>query len=185
MPAAKKKAMRKRSLFERNSLIVQGIFTILFGIAAVFWPSLTSVTLLYIFAIFLLVDGVIGLVMGLVNIAYWKTALWWLLLGIVQLGVGIFLVRNPEVSFETLIILLGVIFAIRGAVDVFRAFFHDGSAIARTLTGIVGVLGIIVGFILFNQPIAGGVAFVWILGLYALITGPVILALATDINNNK
>lgn len=184
MPSAKK-TVKKRSNFERTSLIVQGIFTILFGIAAVFWPGLTSATLLYIFAIFLLVDGVIGLVMGLVNIARWKSALWWLLLGIVQLGVGIFLVRNPEVSFETLIILFGVIFAVRGAVDLFRAFFYDGSAIARTLTGIVGILGIIVGFILFNQPIAGGVAFVWVLGLYALITGPVIIAMAVEAGNNK
>lgn len=179
MPSAKK-TVRKRSNFERTSLIVQGIFTILFGIAAVFWPGLTSATLLYIFAIFLLVDGVLGLVMGLTNLSRWKSALWWIILGMVQLGVGIFLVRNPEVSFETLIMLFGIIFAVRGAVDIFRALVHDGSATARTMTAIMGVLGMVVGFILFNQPVAGGVAFVWVLGLYALIAGPVIIAMAVD-----
>jgi uncharacterized membrane protein HdeD (DUF308 family) len=41
-------------------------------------------------------------------------------------------------------------------------------------------LAIVAGIILVREPVSGGVAFVWVLGLYALIVGPMLIALAFD-----
>jgi uncharacterized membrane protein HdeD (DUF308 family) len=46
------------------------------------------------------------------------------------------------------------------------------------LTAIGGILGIVAGIIVLRYPIAGGLAYVWVLGLYALVAGSIYIALA-------
>ena len=58
------------------------------------------------------------------------------------------------------------------------------SATEKTLMIIGGVLAVIVGIAILMQPAAGGVTFVWILGLYALLTGPMWIALGIDAKNS-
>jgi uncharacterized membrane protein HdeD (DUF308 family) len=82
------------------------------------------------------------------------------------------------VSFDTLILLVGFTFILRGIFDVMEGIFGGRSAGANVLFFIAGVLGVLAGIFMLNQPVAGGVAFVWILGLYALVTGPLLIAMA-------
>jgi len=161
--------------------VVQGIVTILFGIAAIFWPGLTLVTLVYIFSAYILVWGLVEVIKTLVGV---KTASghWWLTLifGIIALGVGVYLVRNPNVTFATLILLMGLVLIVRGIFDIVAAFVVSMSATARVFFGLAGVIALIVGIFVLKQPVTGGVAFVWVLGLYSLILGPITIALAVD-----
>jgi len=161
--------------------IAEGIVAVLFGIAAVFWPGLTIVTLLYLFAAFVLVSGIVNLITGVFHSGHGAGS-WFLkvLLAIVQIGIGIYLLRHPHVSFAAFILLIGFALIIRGVFDVVAAFVDDMGAAARTMYVIAGVLAVIAGIIVLFQPVAGGVAFVWILGLYALISGPIIIAMALD-----
>lgn len=161
--------------------LVEGIATLLFGIAAVFWPGLTAATLLYIFAVFVVVSGisnVIGAIMAIGD----KGASWLLrlIMGILELGVGVYLFRHPKITFATLILLIGFTFIIRGIIEIVIAFERGLMATERTLLIIAGALGLIVGIFVLAQPVTGGIAFVWILGLYALIAGPVMIATALD-----
>jgi uncharacterized membrane protein HdeD (DUF308 family) len=178
-------ATQKMSNFDKSALIFQGVIALLFGIAAVFWPGITIVTLLYLFAAFLLVDGVVIMVRGLMSLRHIGSALLMLLLGLLELGVGVYLLRHPQVTFATFILLIGFSLIVRGVLGFVHAFTRkDDPATIRTLNGILGVLGVIVGIVILNQPVAGGVAFVWILGFYALIAGPIQMAMASDIAGN-
>lgn len=171
---------------ERTALVVQGIIAILFGIAAVFWPGLTVKTLVYLFGAFLLIDGIILMIMGLVRLKHFMKAMLMLLLGLLELGLGVFLFRHPEVAFATLILILGFALIVRGLFDFIHAFTADkDSATTRTMRALLGVAGVIIGIVILMQPVAGGLAFVWILGLYALIAGPVMIAMSSDINKAK
>lgn len=163
-----------------ESLVVRGIAGILFGIAAVFWPGLTLVTLVYIFSIYILIAGVVDIVEAIVALVHRGSWVWKLLLGIAELGVGVFLVRHPGVTFQTFVLVIGLILIARGVFEVVASFIDDMSATERTLYIIGGVLAVIVGIIILLQPVAGGVAFVWVLGLYALVTGPMWIALGID-----
>ncbi len=163
-----------------ESMVIRGIAGLLFGIAAVFWPGLTLVTLVYIFSIYILISGAVNIaesVMALVRKGSW---IWKLLLGFAELGVGVYLVRHPAVTFTTLVLIIGLVLIARGVFEVVAALIDDMSATERTLYIIGGILAVIVGVIVLLQPVAGGVAFVWILGLYALITGPMLIALGID-----
>lgn len=168
-----------------GSLVVHGVLATLFGIAAVFWPGLTMVTLVYLFSAFILVSGLIELVMGLRQVADSKLSVWSrfgsLLLGVLQIGVGVYLLRHPHVSFATFILLIGFTLIVRGLVEMILGLFEKGnSAFFKMVMVIGGLLSVVVGVVVLQQPVASGVAFVWILGLYALISGPMFIALGLD-----
>lgn len=163
--------------------LIEGILAILFGIAALFWPGLTLTTLVYLFSAFVLVWGVAEIVNGLLSIK--SRSNWWLSLifGLVGLGVGVYLVRHPTVTFATFILLIGFTLIIRGLIDIVGALIEDASATYKVLNIIIGVAAVVVGIVILNSPIAGGVAFVWILGLYALVYGPLMIALSFDVKH--
>jgi uncharacterized membrane protein HdeD (DUF308 family) len=161
--------------------VFEGILAILFGIAAVFWPGLTITTLLYLFAAFVLVGGLINMVEGVFSIG--RTASSWflrILLGVLQLGVGVYLLRHPKVTFTTFILLIGFTLIFRGVFELVIAFADRMTATNRVLLLMAGGLALIAGIVILFQPVSGGVAFVWLLGLYALITGPIMVAVALD-----
>lgn len=166
--------------------VVGGILTMLFGIAALFWPELTLVTFVYLFSAYVLVWGIAAVVQGFVGMTSGEK-LWWLslLFGFFAIGVGVYLVRHPLVSFGTLILLAGFTFIIRGVVDVVAGIFGDAqSSTGKVLAIIAGVLGVLAGVLLLTQPVSAGVAFVWIIGLYSLLFGPLLIALAMDSRDN-
>jgi uncharacterized membrane protein HdeD (DUF308 family) len=156
---------------------------VLFGIAALFWPGLTLVTLVYLFSAFVLVWGVAEIAGGLLSIG--TRSNWWLSLifGMTGLGVGVYLVRHPHVTFATLILLIGFTLIVRGLIDIVSALIDEGSATFKVLNIIVGVVAIAIGIFVLNSSVSAGVAFVWLLGLYALIMGPLMIALSFDLKH--
>lgn len=161
-------------------LMTQSVLAILFGIAAVFWPGLTLVVLVYLFSAYILVWGVVELVHGLMSMR--RRGTWWLtvILGLVGVGVGVYLVRHPHLSFATLILLLGLTLIVRGVLEVVEGFLDDISASSRVLALFVGVLAVVAGIVVLLQPVKGGVAFVWVIGLYALFYGALTFVLSLE-----
>lgn len=161
-------------------LMTQSVLAILFGIAAVFWPGLTLVILVYLFSAYILIWGVVELVHGLMSMR--RRGTWWLtvILGLIGVGVGVYLVRHPHLSFATLILLLGLTLIVRGVLEVVEGFLDDISASARVLALFVGVLAVVAGIVVLMQPAKGGVAFVWVIGLYALFYGALTFVLSLE-----
>jgi uncharacterized membrane protein HdeD (DUF308 family) len=165
-------------------LTIQGIAAILFGIAAVFWPGLSLVTFIYLFGLYMLVAGVLSMLHGLFAIGRRSTWILTLLLGLLELGLGVYLLRHPGVSFSVLIILVGSAFVVYGVLEAVVALADkDRTATSRMLAIIAGVIGVLAGIVMFFQPAAAGVAFVWVAGLFALINGPLWIALSLDVKN--
>ncbi len=160
--------------------LMQSMLAIFFGIAAIFWPGLTLVTLDYLFSAFVLVWGIIEIVGALMSIGRRDT--WWLtmIFGLVGLVVGVYLVRNPGVAFATFILLVGATLVVRGLFDIIGTFLDRRSTTHRILLLIVGIAAVIAGIIVVLQPAVAGVTFVWVIGLYALIFGVVTLAIALE-----
>jgi len=167
-----------------GALVFRGMLAILFGVAAVFWPGITIVTLVYLFAGYVVASGLVNQVVGLTNISGAGRSFWGrillVLLGVLEVGVGVYLFRHPLISFSTLIILIGVVLIVRALFDLYAGIFDEGGAMYRTVMVIGGILAGIAGVLMLVQPVEGGVAFVWVLGLYALLTGPMLLALGFE-----
>lgn len=163
------------------ALTLRGIAAVLFGIAAVFWPGITLVTLLYLFAAWVLVDGVIRMATGISRIGDNQLGFLTTVVGLLELGVGVYLLRHPHVSFATLILVIGFMLIVGGVVEVVAALSSRDTATGKTLAVIIGVAAVLAGILMLFQPASAGVAFVWILGLYALVTGPMLIAISLDL----
>ncbi len=169
-----------------GSLAMRGVIATLFGIATVFWPGITILTLIYLFSAFMLVNGVISVVVGVGHLADSQrsvlTRVLTLIIGLVEIGVGTYLLRHPGVTFATLILLIGFTLILRGVLEVVLGLFAEGPSFTRILVIIIGLITALAGIVMLFQPVSAGVAFVWILGLYALITGPLLIALGLEAN---
>jgi uncharacterized membrane protein HdeD (DUF308 family) len=153
--------------------VLGGVATVIFGVAAVFWPGLTLLVLLYLFSAYVLVSGVVNVAAGISSLE--KSDSWFLpvVLGAFELGVGIYLLRHAGVAFNTFILLIGFTLIARGVVEAVGAYFNNAkaSAKAQAISYVSGLGALVAGIvILFAKP-SEGVTFVWILGLYAIIVG--------------
>jgi uncharacterized membrane protein HdeD (DUF308 family) len=166
-------------------LTTRGVLAILFGIAAIFWPGITILTLLYLFSAYILVAGIVDIVHGITDISHGGTWFLTLVLGFIEMGVGVYLLRHPHVTFATFILLIGFTLIFRGVFEIVGAFGGHLMASHRMMLVIGGILSTLAGIILLFQPAAAGVAFVWILGLYALIVGPIFIALSLDLKKGS
>ena len=154
-----------------------GVVSILFGILALFWPGLTVGLLVILFSIFILIWGVIGIIVSIASTSTDK--FWWLelIFSILAIGLAVYLLRNPVVAALIWIFTIGLTFLVRGVVDILEGLF-DGNRTRgeRVLAFILGALGIVAGIITLLYPISAGLAVVWIIGLYALLYGSLLIA---------
>lgn len=154
-----------------------GVVSILFGIVALFWPGLTVGLLIILFSIFILVWGVIGIIVSISSTSTDK--FWWLelIFSILAIGLAVYLLRNPVVAAMIWIFSIGLTFLVRGVVDILEGLF-DGNRTGgdRVLAFILGALGIVAGIITLLYPVSAGLAVVWIIGLYALLYGSLLIA---------
>lgn len=168
----------------RNSfaglLVAQGVLAVLFGIAALFWPGLTAVLFIGLFGLFALVWGLILVISSFLGIG--RKSLWWLetLLAVLLVGLGVYLLRNPEVTGAVIILLVGFTLIARGIADVITGLFSKEKEVIdnRGLVVIGGVLGLILGVVVLAHPVTTGLVFIWALGLYAVLYGALNIALA-------
>ncbi len=168
----------------RNSfaglLVAQGVLTVLFGIAALFWPGLTTVIFISLFGVFVLVWGIIALVSSFLGIG--RRNLWWLelIFSLLLVSLGVYLLQHPAITAEVLVLLVGFTFVVRGLVDVVSAFFSKDREVVdnKWLFVFGGVLGVVLGVVVLAYPVVSGLAFVWAVGLYAVLYGALTIALA-------
>lgn len=161
-------------------VVAQGVLAIFAGLAMLFWPGLTAVILVTLFGIFVLAWGIVDLIQSLLGIG--KNSTWWLELAfsVLTIGLGVFLLRNTELSLAIFIMLIGFTFIIRGAIDLLTAFFSKDKDVkdSRVLFIVTGILGLVSGVIVLSQPVASGLAFIWIVGLYTVLQGSLVIAIA-------
>lgn len=162
-------------------LLLRGIFLILFGLVAIFWPAITFVTLALAFAFFIAIAGVINIVhavLGITSHRYWFMML---ALGVFEVGVGAYALNNLGLSIAALALLIGFTFIIRGVFEVIGAFDDMFRGTTRMLLLVSGILAAIAGIIILRYPETGTVAFTWVMGVYALIAGAITVALSITV----
>jgi uncharacterized membrane protein HdeD (DUF308 family) len=165
-----------------DHLAVKGFLAVVFGVAAVFWPHLTLSTLVYLFSGYILAMGVLSLISSFSGGKNDSMGTWLMVLvALVEVCIGVYLFRHPAVSFSTLILLASIVLIVRGLFTLVAPFLSDGASAGSTLHMFLGLVSVVAGVVLLFQPASSGVAFVWILGIYALVTGPLLLAISKSI----
>jgi uncharacterized membrane protein HdeD (DUF308 family) len=173
------------AVVDRSYFYWRGALSILLGVLVLAWPGLTVLTLVTLVSIWLLLLGVMSMVQGVRDIR--KGGFGWVasvLLGILEIGVGAYLVQRPGLTTLTIITLLGLVFFVQGLVHMVGAFtVRRETGGHRLLSLLFGLLSFAAGIWLWRYPYHGTLAFVWLLGLYAVVSGGLMIAMAAEADN--
>jgi uncharacterized membrane protein HdeD (DUF308 family) len=166
-----------RASISRNwwILTVRGVIAILFGIMAFAWPGLTALVLVLLFGAYALVDGVVAVVHAFQMRS--MTSNWWVLLveGIAGIIFGVLALVWPGITAITLLYIVAIWAIITGIIEITSAFSLRGAGGLEWALGIAGVLSILFGVVLFLDAAAGILALIWLIALYAIIFGVVLV----------
>lgn len=165
---------RAESSEERGLYILEGLALLLFGVAAMVWPGLTMASFTVLFGLFAVAAGVVVAISGIPRINEGWASIGKVVIGLGLVGVGAYALNNPGVAAATLVLLVGFTFLARGVLDIVVEMVEETDH--RNLSILAGVLAIVVGLVLLRYPIEGGLAYVWLLGVYGVISGLVTLS---------
>lgn len=159
-----------------QAIAVRGGAAAVFGLAFLFWPAPTLLTLIYIFGIFVLVEGVTAVVSG---VRQPQGISWGLVaLGIIGIAAGIATFLWPSITGLVLLYVIGFWAIASGIVHI-----YEGIALRRAIENewlliATGVVSLFFGLIVVIAPSAGALAITFFIGFFGLIYGVLQLALA-------
>lgn len=162
-------------------LIFRGLALLFFGVLVVIWPALTLTVLTILFAMYVFIVGVVNIVIG---IGFYNTRRVWfltLLLGVIEIGFGVFVAKNPALTLSTMVFSIGIVFLLQGILAIVVAFSDIRETGMRVVEVIAGVLAIIAGLLVFRYSTATALGFMWIVGAYGMIVGSLDVAQALNI----
>jgi uncharacterized membrane protein HdeD (DUF308 family) len=169
-------------------LIVRGVLGILFGVLALIWPAVTLLLLVALFAAYALIGG-IAAVAGVwrARKAQHPMGDGWMivLLGVVAIASGIIAVIWPGITALALVLIMGVNALIAGVLDISVAVRLRRVIRGAWMMVLAGIVSIIFGVAVIAFPGAGALALVWLISLYAIITGVLLLAMGIQARRSK
>ncbi|MES2300192.1 MAG: HdeD family acid-resistance protein [Pseudomonadota bacterium] len=160
-------------------LALRGAVACAFGVLALAWPGLTLLSLAILFAAYALLGGAVWVFGAIGNRE--RDDHWWviLLIGLVSVGAGAIAAMHPALTALVLILLMGAHACVTGVLEVLVAVRLRRFIRGESMLVLSGVASILFGAIVFMYPSgAGALALVWLIGLYAIVTGILLLALA-------
>jgi uncharacterized membrane protein HdeD (DUF308 family) len=169
--------MNETTISSNNSrwpFLLEGMALTLFGFAAIAWPGMTLYTFTVIFAIYALLAGITNVVGGILHIGRGWTSIGSIVLGALYIAVGSYVFNHPGLTALTLVLFVGFTFMFRGIYEIVVAISEDEPH--KALAIVSGILGLLVGLVLLRYPVGGGLAYVWVVGIYALVSGPILIA---------
>ena len=101
-------------------------------------------------------------------------------MSVVSLGIGIFLLRNPLITASLLVLVVAIVIFAQSLYDLVIASYATKEE-GRWMWIVTGLLGVIAAIALIVYPEPASLAFVWVIGLYALVHGVVNIGYAFQI----
>ncbi len=152
-------------------MLIWGVAIAIFGLCALLWPHLTLLTLILLFGVFAVVNGVLGIVTAFQ--ARRVLSSWWMTLcaGMVSLLIGLAVLFWPHASAIVILYLIASWAIIIGVLQLSEAIGGLGRY-SPLFLAISGLAALILGIVLFaSSPLVALLTLVWLIGLYALIAG--------------
>jgi uncharacterized membrane protein HdeD (DUF308 family) len=167
-------------LFSKSwrSLALRGVISLVFGILAALWPGITLLWLLIMFAAYALIQGVVSAVAAFqsrkIHHDWWLMLLW----GVVGIGAGVIAFMLPDLTAVVLVLVIGATALASGIVDIAMAIRLRKTIHGEGFLILNGIISIAFGAFVFFFPGAGALALVWMIAMYAIVSGLLLLALA-------
>lgn len=164
--------------------VLRGVLAIIFGIVALSWPDKTAAVIIWVVGIFAVVDGVVEIVEGIRRRGTGNGTAVLVTMGVLSLAVGVVLLVWPG---KTAIVLTWIV----GFWAVVYGLFQTVASLdLREVPGsgwgwgvVAGLLGIVFGVLVLFNVNAGLVSIVWLLALFAIVWGVMLVAFGFQIRS--
>ncbi|MFL6046499.1 MAG: HdeD family acid-resistance protein [Propionibacteriaceae bacterium] len=161
--------------------IIRGVLGILFGLIALFAPIATALVLAIVIGIYAIVDGVFDIVEAIRHRGS-SSMVFRIVLGVVSILFGIVVLIWPGMSLGILVIMVGIWAIIIGVLQIVSSVGHRAVPNSGWVWGIVGgALAILFGVLVLVWPGTGLVTIIWIIGIWAIVWGIVLIVLGVQL----
>jgi len=167
------------------AFIVRGVLAIALGVMVYAWPAITLAALIIVFGVYAFADGVFLLVKA---IGSWKARedRWVLLLeGLLGIGIGAMTFFAPDVTAIGLLFYVASWSLATGVLEIVGAIRLRKEIAGEFWWILSGVVSILFAIFLMMFPGAGILGLVWLLGIFAIAFGVVLIALGIRIRAQR
>lgn len=153
----------------RTMFLFRGLAALAFGILTLVWPNISLFALVLVFGVFAVINGITAIVAALRN----REMHWGLLLfeGILSVLAGTVALAWPGITAFAFLFLIAAWAILVGILELVAPLaFPMGfwSGVAFVLSGIVSI---VFGALIAARPVAGLLAVVWLISVYAIVVG--------------
>ncbi len=159
----------------------RGVIALLFGIAALSYPLKTVFVLIMFFGVYALIEGVIALVTGIGE----NRRFAYIFLGLISIAAGIFAIARPGATTLALLWLIGIWAVARGIGEIAAAIRIRKEVEGEWAIALSGVVSVLFGVFVLARPGAGALALVWLIAIYAFVSGILKLMLGFKLRRLK
>jgi uncharacterized membrane protein HdeD (DUF308 family) len=166
----------------RTVLVVRAVLALAFGLVALFWPDLTLLALAIAFGIYAILEGVASVIDAVRNR---DRSRWWLGLlgGLASVVAGVLALIWPGITALVLAVVVGIWAVVAGAAQIATAFRLRMAGGRIWLLALAGVLSVMAGIVILVWPSAGVVGLAMLLGVFAVVYGAALGALAVALRS--
>jgi len=162
--------------------VLRGALAVAFGLIALIWPGITLGVLVALFGAYVILEGILALVAAYKHRV--EKSSWLILLeGVAGILVGLFAFIWPSLTALILLIFIALWAIITGILKLAAAIELRKEIVGEWILGLAGAVSILIGILLIANPGPGVLAVVWLIGLYALIFGGLLIFLGLKVHN--
>jgi uncharacterized membrane protein HdeD (DUF308 family) len=162
------------------------LLAIVFGVVVFAFPGIALLTFVLIFGGYAVADGILILIAAL-RFSHPDSGRWWWLIveGILGIAIGVVTFLWPHITAIALGILVAAWAISTGVFEIGAAIRMRKDIPNEIFLIVVGLLSIAVGVYVAIFPLAGLLAWVWVIGVYAVIAGIALIALSFRLRGMK
>ncbi len=159
-------------------LFLRGVAAIVFGVLVFVWPGLTLFTLVILYGAYAFADGIFSLGAAIAGRGGGVPTWWLVVTGLVGIAAGLITFVWPGLTVLLLIMFIGVWAVVHGVFEIVGAIELRKEIENEWLLILFGAISVLFGAALLLRPDAGALAFLWVIGAYAIVIGVLMVMLS-------
>jgi uncharacterized membrane protein HdeD (DUF308 family) len=153
---------------------LRGVLALLFGVLAIFMPMAALAAFVLVFGVWAFIDGIHALALALTGWRSWQLVL----VGLVGIAVGLFTFFRPGITALGLYAAIAAWSIARGVLELVVAIELRKQIEGEMWLILGGIASVLFGVLMVALPAAGVLALAWLIAIYALSFGAIMLVLS-------
>jgi uncharacterized membrane protein HdeD (DUF308 family) len=158
--------------------LLRGLFWILFGIVIFARPGISVLSLTLALGVVMFVDGVINAANAFSGRREHDD--WWVLflVGLAGIGIGVLTFQNPAATAFAVVLYVAIWAIATGLLEIAAAVRLRKQIEGEFWLALAGIASVVFGVLLAARPGVGALTILWLIGVYAIAFGVILVLLA-------